>query len=298
MKKMFLGAALTAALIIISCTKSDFQEELGQTPIMFTPLIEQNTRGIINGTTYPTTETFNATAYYKPSGGTYNFTNAGKYFDNMQISYVGASSSWKSAGSTYYWPPQGALKFIATSPYGVVTPSYDATNGIQFPSFGQSTTTPIDLMYAESANDLTSGSVPLTFKHALTQLYFTIKVQALLGLSLYRVKKIDVLNVYNGGSFKSLPTPTWTTTGTNNSTFNVYDDPTGVSLVLGGSPYEFPNRLLLIPQSVSGIVIRITYDSTTLGILTLGATKNITLSGNAWQPNQRIKYAITITQLL
>ena len=68
MKKMFLGAAITAALII-SCTKSDFEEEQGQTPIIFTPLIEQNTRAIISGTIYPTTETFNVTAYYKPSGG-------------------------------------------------------------------------------------------------------------------------------------------------------------------------------------------------------------------------------------
>lgn len=298
MKKKFLGAAITAALIIISCSKSDFEEEQRQTPIMFTPLIEQNTRAIISGTTYPTTETFNVTAYYKPSGGSYNFANAGKYLDNMQISYVTTGSAWKSTGGTYYWPPQGALKFIATSPYGAVTPSYDSTNGIQFPSFRQGTT-PVDLMYAESANDLTSGSVALTFKHALTQLYFTIKIQAVLGLASCRIKKIDVLNVCNGGSFKALPTPTWTKTEGSNSIFNVYDNATGTLLAPSDPAYEFPNRLLLIPQSVSGIVIRITYDYTTLlGLVTLGTTKNVTLSGNAWQPNQRIKYAITITQLL
>ena len=154
-------------------------------------------------------------------------------------------------------------------------------------------------MYAESANDLTSGSVGLTFKHALTQLYFTIKIQAVLGLASCKIKKIDVLNVCNGGSFKALPTPTWTKTEDSNSTFNVYDNATGTLLAPSDPAYEFSNRLLLIPQSVSGIVIRITYDYTTLlGLVTLGATKNVTLSGNAWQPNQRIKYAITITQLL
>ena len=108
MKKKLLGVAITATLII-SCSKSDFEEEQRQTPIIFTPLIEQNTRTIISGTTYPTTESFNVTAYYKPSGGLYNFANAGKYFDNMQISYVTTGCFWKSTGGNYYWPPQGAL---------------------------------------------------------------------------------------------------------------------------------------------------------------------------------------------
>lgn len=294
MKKVTLGAALTAALTIISCTKADFIEQQDQIPIAFDAAVGKSSRAIINGTVYPTTESFNVTAYYKPQGGSYNFADAGKYFDYLQISYVSASSLWRNASSVYYWPPKGALKFIATSPYNKVYPTYSATNGIQISEFGQYSP-PIDLMYAESANDLTSGPVVLTFKHALTQLYFTMQTTQV-GVS-FKIKRIDVRNISNNANFKSLPTPTWTLVESKNSFFNVYTSSTGVSISsTDAAPYEFPNRLLVIPQAVTGVVIRITYDYWVAGVLSLsGVTKDVTLSGSPWLANQRIKYAITIS---
>lgn len=292
MKKILLWGAIVT-LATISCTQTDSLDESSQKPISFDTSVGKPSRAIISGTTYPTSETFGVTAFYKPASGTYDYTN-GKYFSNLQIGYSG--SAWKSTGDVYYWPPTGTLKFAAYSPYNSATYSYNATNGSQFTSFSQNTnvSTPIDLMYAESAADLTSGAVALSFKHALTQLYFTIQT-AQKGFT-FQIKELSLTTLYNTGSFASLNTPAWTTSGTNDAAFTVYSDATGVPVVATGSPYEFPNRLAVIPQSAVGVKIHLKFDLLVLGSVNeADQTKDVVLSGT-WAPNQRVKYAITISR--
>lgn len=292
MKKILLWTAI-AAFATTGCTEADSLDELSKNPISFDTSVGKSNRAIINGTVYPTTETFGVTAFYKPATGSYDYTANGKYFDNLQISNV--SGTWKNASDPYYWPPTGSLRFAAYSPYGSATYAYDATNGSQFTGFSQNLSTPIDLMYAESAVDLSSGPVALSFKHALTQLYFTIAT-AQKGFT-FQVKELSINTLYNTGSFKSLSSPAWTTTGATDPVFTVYSDPTGYAVNASAStPYEFTTRLAVIPQSATTVKLHLKYDLM-IGpaVVESNKTIDITLSGT-WAPNQRIKYAITISR--
>lgn len=292
MKKILFWTAI-AAFATISCTETDSLDELSKNPISFDTSVGKSNRAIINGTVYPTTEIFGVTAFYKTTTGSYDYTANGKYFDNLQISNV--SGTWKNSSDPYYWPPTGSLRFAAYSPYGSATYAYDATNGSQFTGFSQNLSTPIDLMYAESAVDLTSGSVALTFKHALTQLYFTIAT-AQKGFT-FQIKELSLTTLYNTGSFKTLSTPTWTTSGTTDPVFPVYSDATGIAVNAATStPYEFTKRLAVIPQSAAGVKIHLKFDlKIGNAVVEADQVKDVALTGT-WAPNQRVKYAITISR--
>lgn len=298
MKKILFWTAI-AAFATTGCTEADSLDELSKNPISFDTSVGKSNRSLINNTVYPTDAIFGATAFFKPTSGAYDYTGA-KYFDNLPISYV--STIWKNASDLYYWPPTGtgSLKFAAYSPYsstGAYGYTYDATNGSQFATFSQNLSTPIpqiDLMYAESG-DLTTGPAALAFKHTLTQLYFTI-VTAQKGFTFY-IKELSLTTLYNTGSFKTLPSPAWTTSGATDAVFTVYSDPTGYAVNASAStPYEFPNRLAVIPQSAAGVKIHLKFDlKIGTAVVEADQIKDLTLTGT-WSPNQRIKYAITITR--
>lgn len=304
MKALFLWTAF-AALATTACTSDEALDNVSGNPIAFSASIGKATKA--GNTAYPTSTPFGVTAYYKPEGSSsYAFEDENTYFKNLQITYN--NSAWSSTGGIYYWPLKGSLKFAAYSPYNKATMSYSSSDGLKM-NFSQDATASTDLMYAETTTDQTVSSNPvaLTFNHALTQLYFTIKTTQL-GYT-FRIKELTLQNVFPQGDFKAKASTAWSTSGTAVN-YPVYSSPTNGVLISAGKEYGenetdpddrfsyvFPTRLYVIPQAVTAVKIYIKYDLLLLGAVNLAdAEKTVTLSGNAWAPNQKIEYAITISQ--
>ena len=302
MKQLLLWVVITM-FVTTACTKDDSMDELSNKPISFAASIGKSTKAVVD---YPTSTPFGVTAFYKPEGSSsYQFEDENTYFKNLQIQY--SNSVLGNSTSTYYWPTKGSLKFAAYSPYNKATMSYSSDDGLKM-NFTQDATASTDLMYAETTTDMTATSNPvaLTFNHALTQLYFTIRTTQL-GYT-FRIKELTLQNVSSLGAFKTKPSPTWTP-GSTFVNYPVYSAPSNGILI--GSDKEYPDNsdpddhnsyvfsthLYVIPQVITSVKIYIKYDLLVLGSLNIGdAEKTITLTGNPWAMNQKIEYAITISQ--
>lgn len=306
MKKMFLWA-IFIALAATSCTQNDSIDVQKNNPITFSPTIGKQTRGT---TALPTNNPFGVTAYYKTADGTFDYTDNGSYFKNLQVSY--SDNSWKSA-TTYYWPLQGYLKFVAYSPKGKATIGYSETNGVSLTGFTQDANGLVDLSYAATDNmkietDPSPNPVVLTFNHALTMLNFTLRTD-IVGVK-FKIKQLIIKKLYNSGTFVSFPSPTWTTSGENTTNYTVYDNVDGV-LIYKDADYQSPNRhvseetnkvsykfdtfLYVIPQVITSIQLYIKYDLLILDkVDKADIDKTINLTGDDWVSNQHVEYAMEI----
>ncbi|MBP5488305.1 MAG: fimbrillin family protein [Bacteroidales bacterium] len=155
-----------AAVISAACVKT---ENDGNNVISFAPVASKATRAIIDGTTYPTGESFVVSAYVGTTA----------YFENHTASYSSTPQLWETS-TVEYWPLGGSLTFIAYSPASVGGLSIDATNGVTVSDYtiqsAEAMTT--DLLYATyTVADCSAhpASVPLTFSHALSQIVFKVK---------------------------------------------------------------------------------------------------------------------------
>lgn len=304
MKKMFLWA-IFIALAVTSCTQNDSIDVQKNNPITFSPTIGKQTRGT---NPLPTNKPFGVTAYYKTTDGTFDYTDNGSYFKDLQVSY--SDNSWKSA-TTYYWPLQGYLKFVAYSPKDKATIGYSESGGVSLTGFTQDTDGLVDLAYA-ATQDLklsegTPNPVGLTFNHALTMLNFTLKTD-IVGMK-FKIKQLMINNLYNSGTFASLPSPTWTTSGENTTNYTVYNNEEGVLIYKGADYgvnghglsgdanycYKFNTFLYVIPQVITSIQLFIKYDLLILDkVDKVDLVKTITLTGDAWASNQHVEYAMSI----
>lgn len=291
MRKTYMLVAI-AAIAATSCSEIENEDINSNREIAFSPEIGKSTRsGLINGTTFPTNDAnyhFSIFAFYKPAGGSDDYTTP--YINDSKVIY--SNSLWKNS-DTYYWPSSGSLKFVAYAPWEKVTPTYNPTDGLVITDFDDASST--DLMYTDISGDMTSGSVDLTFKHALTQIYFTMVTTQ--SNVTFTIKRLQVQDVVGKATFKSLPTPAWTLS-TDPSWVVTYTPFIGNTIVRS-TDVTYPtlgNAIMLIPQPVTNISIKVTYDINIGGVSTqTNKTKTVTLSGADWAPNQRIKYALSIT---
>lgn len=291
MKTMYIMAAI-AAIAATSCSKTEIENTQSPKEIVFAPEIGKSTRsGPINGTTFPTNDAnyhFSIFAFYKPDAGSYDYAHP--YINDDKVVY--SNSLWKNS-TTYYWPSSGSLKFVAYAPWEKVTPTYNETDGLVITDFDDAST--IDLMYTDITGDKTSGSVDLTFKHALTQIYFTM-VTTQPNVT-FTIKRLQVQDAVGKATFKSLPTPVWTLSSDPSWTVT-YTPYIGNTLVKStdAAPQTLGAPIMLIPQPVTGISFKVIYDINIGGVSTqTNKTKVVTLTGADWAPNQRIKYALSIT---
>lgn len=199
MKKALI--LLSVALALASCVKT--QDVFSPSPearqIAFSPLAQPATKAAIQGTTFPTTNTMEVTAYQSaPSAAT--------YFPKTTFSYQYVGGSDSGAGTTWggttprYWPLSAAtLNFFAVSGASVnaaditinsalstATVNYKKTTGEEGDPTGTYTNaTQSDIMYAfgrgvvtQSDNALTfNGGEPvaLQFMHAMSLIKFQVK---------------------------------------------------------------------------------------------------------------------------
>lgn len=310
MRKSLFFAAF-ACVALASCVTDDVsennQEVKSPQKITFNaPVVSGITRAVAgeqpDGTTnkYSTSERFRVYAMWsKNNYTTGNWDVNNLYMDGVEVAYGDATKNyWASehfAGQNpYYWPEDGYLTFAAYSPADADgTISYSA-DGLTIEDFtvNDNCSDQYDLMYSirsynrtASINELTSGTghttnsyqgVDILFKHALSSIKFKVKTNEEYTGTTIKIKKIEILNVSNKGTFKEnitdgptyVSAPEWTVdyNSTNLKNYTAWDK-TGGQTVSNGTAQDLEDisDIILLPQDMVNsiankiIAIRVNY---------------------------------------
>lgn len=229
MKKFFFLAALAGA-VLVSCTKNEPAPFESEQQITFAaPVVSPNTKAVNEvWNNYPTDAAYDFAVWgYYYAGGTYTtFAGGQPYMNNVTVSYDGDLGGWAPATS-YYWPKNGSLTFIAYSPAtlketGKVTVG---ATGIQINGYNVDTDAAkqVDLLFSERAYNKKSvddgyvedgetdadpsetydsyAGVHLSFKHALSSILFSARTKDTYDDTIITLKEISLLNIRNSGTF-------------------------------------------------------------------------------------------------
>ena len=201
MKKFFILAA-AALVAIAACSKNEADTTAYEQSrvINFNTVANKATKAPISGTTYSyDLPSFGVFASYLEKNKTWaaNKASATRYMDDVEVSFNDTKDIWAPA-STYYWPLEGSLSFIAYSPKAAATAAFaEATGTLTLSDFTVSTTVAdqVDLLYSSVNADRTMNEsyyvdgdnsknsetaegdkgVNIKFKHALAQVIFKAK---------------------------------------------------------------------------------------------------------------------------
>lgn len=325
MKKFMLFAAM-ASVVLTSCVNEDMEvmESASKKAISFDMPVMKPTRlaGEIDGTIYPTTETFKV--FCKSYTGAYTDWTAGTdYFAAAGEDVALNAGNW-STTTVHYWPELGNnLAFAAYSPAAASADGAFAQTQTGLTITGFSTQDDVanqyDLMYTprvvDKDKDDAATPVPLVFKHALTSVVF--KATKTDADATYTIKSLTVNGlVSTTGNFnQNIPTPealdgtaTWTPAAATAKDYSILTAKTidvaqaGTYLTGVESADGASTALLLIPQGVdANTTVTITYTKKT-GSNTLDATANIKLNdfvdgtstpATTWVMGNRYIYNIT-----
>lgn len=291
MKKLFFIAVI-ASVALVGCIKNDPAPSVNdQNEITFsTPVVALNTKtlvtGVLNGTKYPDSQTFNVWGWYCNSTA-YSSTDAVAYMTDVMVAYDGEdyndketeTGTWK-ATPTYYWPKNenARLTFDAYSPTelqgyshegytsGTCEVSCAKVSGISIKNYipSQVVSNQIDILYSTRSYDNTNSSytsgndyegVDIQFNHALSAIEFKVSTDADYGANTIRLKAINI-GAYCIGNFSQnimddkTSTPQW---GIENKSaldgYSVfYADGYGSSLSMSTTPTKVGTTALLVPQ--------------------------------------------------
>ena len=235
MKKFFLLAAMVG-VALTGCMKNEVYVPKCDAPISFevANYVEQ-TRAY---GAFDTAKTFGVNAWSRDAAA----SSSVQMMTNQVVSYV--DGKWKTA-TTYYWPINGTVDFIAYYPTSVVPTIVHKYEGGDTYTYTNYTVEPVadgvDLMYADKAIRYSENvgafgftGVPTFFRHALAKVNFKVQnAKPTDGVYSYDIKVNSItLNVYNQGSV------TLTSAGTNTASLgswsvdkNVWTPTTGSSKV-------------------------------------------------------------------
>ncbi|MBO7260897.1 MAG: fimbrillin family protein [Bacteroidaceae bacterium] len=212
---------LISALLMVSCALDNPVEK--QEIMTFQPVVNKAraSKAITQSTEYPTTESFCISAfYYIDEAATTPPTN---YIVENVVSYDG--TVWNTS-TDYYWPLSGYMDFKAYSPAGLKEQGADISysQGVSISNYTIDSfeDTQVDFMYSEPLDKKINNAehlptVGITFKHALTQVAFTVKPQKYFNTTAdgitnhvtITIDKLSLRNMYYRGSFSQNPNPQW-----------------------------------------------------------------------------------------
>ena len=201
MKKFFIIAA-AAVVAFAACSKTEADKTAFEQNrvINFNTVANKATKAPISGTTYSyDLPSFGVFASYLEKDKTWaaNKATATRYMDDVEVSFNDTKDIWAPA-STYYWPLEGSLSFIAYSPKAAATATFaEATGTLTLTGFTVASTVAdqVDLLYSSVNADRTMNEsyyvdgtnsknsetaegdkgVNIKFKHALAQVIFKAK---------------------------------------------------------------------------------------------------------------------------
>ena len=217
---------LISALFMVSCALDNPVEK--QEIMTFQPVVNKAraSKAITQSIEYLTTESFCISAFYFTNQGDVNpQTN---YIESNVVSHNG--TVWNTPVD-YYWPLSGYMDFKAYSPASLSSQGakIEYSNGVSISNYTIDSfeDTQVDFMYSiPLADKITNAGHPeevgITFKHALTQVAFTVEPQTYFTTTAdgttnqvtITIDKLSLKNMYYIGSFSQNSTPQW----------NVYDE--------------------------------------------------------------------------
>lgn len=295
MKKILLMAL--AAATMVGCSQNEEVENAAKkAEINFGTVVKVGTKAVV--TTTDNLETFTTSGYKteaKMAIGT-ALTSANALKENLKVDKIG--DVWTFTGPLY-WPATGYVQFFATSPAQTLT-----LQETDYPTITSYTVgaidTQVDLIAANTIDQTkTTSEVIFAFQHLLTQVNFSIKGD-LVGCT-YEVTKLELEGVKNKATFTFNGTSnvgSWSTpeatTGSYVWTGNVTLTPTSVddSKAIEASGALF----MLMPQSLSGATLKITYSATPTGVseATFSGEKSIALT-ETWGKGKNIRYTLKLS---
>ena len=287
-KRLLTYIILAAAAVTASCTKNTVDLPYGGA-ISFAPVAEKSTKAIIEGTTYPTTESFAVSAYHGGSDA---------YFEDLVASYNSSITLWETS-TAEYWPLDGSLTFNAYSPSsasGVTITSAGVTaTDYTIQTSAQMTT---DLCYASATvADCADHpeSVPLVFSHALSQVVFRVKAASYYANTTLTLNSLSIAGIYSVGDFTG---SAWENQDTE-YIYNLSSTPTNLTYDGENVPETIElSKYLLLPQTFgSNAAINVDYGVDLGGGRTFANPPvSIPLGSTiaAWEPGKKYIYTINI----
>ena len=256
---------LAAAIIAIAgCTKSNVETNVNaeSNEIGFNAVTAKATKandGIISGTTYADDNSFGVWAFNSAAGdwSEFNANSASNFMTGLEIEKTTGrdntrAAAWRNADNYYYWPYTGAIAFIACHPFEVVPTVKFGGATIADYTISNSNKT-VDLMFAyATGNRATNVSTPvsLAFKHALSQIYFTVKTDADYTEDnvTFEVNSVTINNIdLSGDVTYNKTTIEWQDNDTQTQTWTYCED--DVEATYAGADYG--SAVVMIPQAAN-----------------------------------------------
>ena len=294
MKKQMMMLLAIAAMV--GCSKSevvDNPNDDGNTPIKLKTFVGKAVKAAETTTANLTSfqmEAYTTTAAYPGAEAPTSFIS----------SAVTTPGSWTYTGPQY-WPQSLKVSFFAYAPTTGVT--YAAPAAAGWPSFTYTVAaeaSQADLIVAQRTNQdasTNSGSVALTFNHALSQILFKAKCASADFTA--KVKTIELSGIQNEGTYTFASKAEGTAiegewsgvTGTAGYAYLTNGD---AAITSAGEAITGTNgALMLMPQTLSGAKLKVVYE-VTLGSQTFDVTKeNVELKGT-WAPGMKYTYDLTL----
>lgn len=350
MKRFYFIAAM--AIMAAACQKTEIQNEV-LTPIGFSTEVGKQTKAIVTPVdndqqaAHPTNQPFAVYAYGHQDA------EVTLVMDNVEVSYQ--TDTWKATSGSYYWPndPTTTLNFYAYSPYIqrpatqdviptatdddknmiVTSLSHTENGGLVFTGYTHSNmyvdfmeaTSVIGAKYSspggsQNSNSVTSGTVPMTFNHKMTQVLFNVTTdQAYPGIK-FTIKSITLNGINNSATYNN---GTWSDTdGSTDYSIFPADSDNGAVLVNPDSNsdtvedevalvYADDATVVLDGMTTTGVTMipqtilqgthkfTIEYKVEGKGVATETVTKTVELykdgaASNKWVANRKITYKVMI----
>lgn len=309
MKKQMMMLLAIAAMA--GCSKSevvDNPNDDGNTPIKLKTFVGKAVKAA--ETTTDNLTAFQMTAYTTSAAfpGTTSTDEPTPFITSQLVSRTGESSpySWPYTGPQY-WPQGKKVSFFAYAPADGVT--YVAPTGANCPSFTYTVAaeaSQADLIVAQCTDQdasTNSGSVALTFNHALSQILFKAKCEKADFTAV--VKTIELSGIQNEGTYTFATSATEGTaiegswSGVKGAAGYAYlTNGTAAIAKTASDPIAGTNgALMLMPQTLTDAKLKVVY-SVTLGTgetaQTFDVTKeNVELKGT-WAPGMKYTYDLTL----
>ncbi len=336
--KRFLMLASLMVFVAASCTKTNIKNEV-ESPISFSAESGKLTRAIVQGGTYPLDQPFGVYAYGKQANETT------PVMSNKEVSYSTTDTKWSATGDVkYYWPndPTTTMDFYAYSPFigndktatapdKVMNGTIEHTEaaGLSLSGYTHSNMY-VDFMVAtpvkgakystpngdQNATSVTSGQVPLSFHHQMTQVIFNVTTdKAYTGIT-FQIQKITLKGINNTASYVQDYQDAygaWTATGAAEyeifpaeaTNGGVAEDEEAKKLTNAANAQTFATLtttgVTMIPQTIEDGAqkFEIVYKISGTGVATETVTKEVEFFVDAnttvqWQPNKKITYTVKI----
>lgn len=282
-----LGAlSLLLLLTVASCTSTLSDEPTTDArAISFMPTAE--TRAAVTGTSLPDGSSFSVWGWYGTKG-----TITNNVFDGETVTKSGGA--WTYGGGSRYWIAGNTYNFYAVYPSsgnnaGYESASYDKGGNLTITNFD--CTEGVDLMTASQggcvADEMIANGTPVafTFQHLLAR----VNIMGHSEGGKANITSASLTNVAIEGDYKGQQ---WQISESND------EYPIVSNFELPATPTDISGDLLLLPQNVSGIELRIEYQYP--GIVSEGqsiskeATYSLPVSIQNWEAGKSYKYSFTL----